>query len=150
MLREFYDNFTTRISPFYKEVIISVKRDNIVLITPNIEQAERMLAEFDSACERIGLELSLTKSMFMKNVPLSRIPCVVWNGKTWERYAHHLCFADNIVLITPNIEQAERMLAEFDSACERIGLELSLTKSMFMKNGLVPDAVMHKFIEVHR
>uniref|UniRef100_A0A7I4YMG7 Uncharacterized protein n=1 Tax=Haemonchus contortus TaxID=6289 RepID=A0A7I4YMG7_HAECO len=26
MLRELYDNFTTRISPFYKEVIINVKR----------------------------------------------------------------------------------------------------------------------------
>uniref|UniRef100_A0A7I4YKB3 Reverse transcriptase domain-containing protein n=1 Tax=Haemonchus contortus TaxID=6289 RepID=A0A7I4YKB3_HAECO len=35
------------------------------------------------------------------------------------RFLHHLRFADDIVLITPNIEQAERMLAEFDSACER-------------------------------
>ncbi|XGW14174.1 hypothetical protein V3C99_000465 [Haemonchus contortus] len=26
MLRELYDNFTTRISPFYKEVIVNVKR----------------------------------------------------------------------------------------------------------------------------
>uniref|UniRef100_A0A7I5E4Z9 Reverse transcriptase domain-containing protein n=1 Tax=Haemonchus contortus TaxID=6289 RepID=A0A7I5E4Z9_HAECO len=26
MFRELYDNFTTRISPFYKEVIINVKR----------------------------------------------------------------------------------------------------------------------------
>uniref|UniRef100_A0A7I4Y051 Reverse transcriptase domain-containing protein n=1 Tax=Haemonchus contortus TaxID=6289 RepID=A0A7I4Y051_HAECO len=46
----------------------------------------------------------------------------------------------DIVLITPNIEQAERMLAEFDSACGKIGLRLNLTKTMFMKNGLVPDA----------
>ncbi|XGW34699.1 hypothetical protein V3C99_018586 [Haemonchus contortus] len=67
MLRELYDNFTTRISPFYKEVIVNVKRDDIVLITPNIEQAERMLAEFDSACGKIGLRLNLTKTMFMKN-----------------------------------------------------------------------------------
>ncbi|XGW07563.1 hypothetical protein V3C99_010603, partial [Haemonchus contortus] len=134
MLRELYDNFTTRISPFYKEVIINVKRDDIVLITPNIEQAERMLAEFDNACGKIGLRLNLTKTMFMKNVPLSRISCVIWNGKT-----HHLRFADDIVLITPNIEQAERMLAEFDNACGKIGLRLNLTKTMFMKNGLVPD-----------
>uniref|UniRef100_A0A7I4Z1T2 Reverse transcriptase domain-containing protein n=1 Tax=Haemonchus contortus TaxID=6289 RepID=A0A7I4Z1T2_HAECO len=62
-----YDNFTTRISPFYKEVIVNVKRDDIVLITPNIEQAERMLAEFGSACGRIGSRLNLTKTMFMKN-----------------------------------------------------------------------------------
>ncbi|XGW34883.1 hypothetical protein V3C99_018713 [Haemonchus contortus] len=67
MLRELYDNFTTRISPFYKEVIVNVKRDDIVLITPNIEQAERMLAEFDSDCGKIGLRLNLTKTMFMRN-----------------------------------------------------------------------------------
>ncbi|XGW07565.1 hypothetical protein V3C99_010604 [Haemonchus contortus] len=49
------------------------------------------------------------------------------------RFLHHLRFADDIVLITPNIEQAERMLAEFDSACGKIGLRLNLTKTMFMK-----------------
>ncbi|XGW09202.1 hypothetical protein V3C99_011482 [Haemonchus contortus] len=52
------------------------------------------------------------------------------------RFLHHLRFADDIVLITPNIEQAERMLAEFDSACGKIGLRLNLTKTMFMKKGL--------------
>ncbi|XGW34378.1 hypothetical protein V3C99_018337, partial [Haemonchus contortus] len=56
------------------------------------------------------------------------------------RYLHHLRFADDIVLITPNIEQAEQMLAEFDNACGKIGLRLNLTKTMFMRNGLVPDA----------
>ncbi|XGW33094.1 hypothetical protein V3C99_017528, partial [Haemonchus contortus] len=49
----------------------------------------------------------------------------------------------DIVPITPNIEQAERMLAEFDSACGGIGLRLNLTKTMFMKNGLVPDAPLN-------
>uniref|UniRef100_A0A7I4Z2G7 Reverse transcriptase domain-containing protein n=1 Tax=Haemonchus contortus TaxID=6289 RepID=A0A7I4Z2G7_HAECO len=67
MLRELYDNFTTRISPFCKEVIVIVKRDDIVLITPDIEQAEQMLAEFDSACGKVGSRLNLTKTMFMKN-----------------------------------------------------------------------------------
>ncbi|XGW32194.1 hypothetical protein V3C99_010402 [Haemonchus contortus] len=67
MLRELYDNFTNRISPFYKEVIINVKRDDIVPITPNTEQAERMLAEFDSASGKIGLRLYLTKTIFMEN-----------------------------------------------------------------------------------
>ncbi|XGW21854.1 hypothetical protein V3C99_004650 [Haemonchus contortus] len=42
------------------------------------------------------------------------------------RYLHHLRFADDIVLITLNIEQAERMLAEFDTVCGRIGLRLNL------------------------
>ncbi|XGW34377.1 hypothetical protein V3C99_018337 [Haemonchus contortus] len=53
------------------------------------------------------------------------------------RYLHHLRFADDIVLITPNIEQAEQMLAEFDNACGKIGLRLNLTKTMFMRNGLL-------------
>ncbi|VDO29865.1 unnamed protein product [Haemonchus placei] len=55
-------------------------------------------------------------------------------------YLHHLRFADDILLITPNIEQEERMPAEFDNACGKISLRLNLTKTMFMKNGLVPDA----------
>ncbi|KAE9412757.1 hypothetical protein Angca_008713, partial [Angiostrongylus cantonensis] len=51
-----------------------------------------------------------------------------------------LCFADDIVLITPDISQAERMLAGFDKAYGKIGLRLNLKKTMFMKNGLVSFA----------
>ncbi|VDL81728.1 unnamed protein product [Nippostrongylus brasiliensis] len=32
------------------------------------------------------------------------------------------------------------MLADFDHACGKIGLQLNLTKTMFMRNGFVPDA----------
>ncbi|VDM57557.1 unnamed protein product [Angiostrongylus costaricensis] len=56
------------------------------------------------------------------------------------RQLHHLRFADDIVLITPNISQAERILDDFDKACGKIGLRLNLTKTMFMKNGLVSHA----------
>uniref|UniRef100_A0A0K0DJY0 Reverse transcriptase domain-containing protein n=1 Tax=Angiostrongylus cantonensis TaxID=6313 RepID=A0A0K0DJY0_ANGCA len=56
------------------------------------------------------------------------------------RQIHHLHFADDIVLITPDISQAERMLADFDKACGKIGLRLNLKKTMFMKNGLVSFA----------
>ncbi|KAK6761365.1 hypothetical protein RB195_022432 [Necator americanus] len=56
------------------------------------------------------------------------------------RQLHHLCFADNIVLITPSISQAERMLTEFDGTCGCIGLQLNLQKKMFMRNGWVSDA----------
>ncbi|VDO22548.1 unnamed protein product [Haemonchus placei] len=42
-----------------------------------------------------------------------------------------------VVLITPKIEQAEGMLAEFVSARGKICLRRNLTKTMFMKNGLV-------------
>uniref|UniRef100_A0A0K0CZN3 Reverse transcriptase domain-containing protein n=1 Tax=Angiostrongylus cantonensis TaxID=6313 RepID=A0A0K0CZN3_ANGCA len=56
------------------------------------------------------------------------------------RQIHRLRSADDIVLITPDISQAERMLADFDKACGKIGLRLNLKKTMFMKNGLVSFA----------
>ncbi|KAE9419853.1 hypothetical protein Angca_004259, partial [Angiostrongylus cantonensis] len=51
-----------------------------------------------------------------------------------------LRFADDNVLITPNISQVKRMLGEFDKACGKIGLRLNVTKTLFMKNGLVSYA----------
>uniref|UniRef100_A0A0K0DLL1 Reverse transcriptase domain-containing protein n=1 Tax=Angiostrongylus cantonensis TaxID=6313 RepID=A0A0K0DLL1_ANGCA len=56
------------------------------------------------------------------------------------RQLHHLRFADHIVLIAPDISQAERMFADFDKACGKIGLRLNLKKTIFMKNGLVSFA----------
>ncbi|VDO86170.1 unnamed protein product [Heligmosomoides polygyrus] len=46
------------------------------------------------------------------------------------RQLHHLRFADDIVLITPSISQAERMLADFDRVCGSVGLQLNLTKTI--------------------
>uniref|UniRef100_A0A7I4YV49 RNA-directed DNA polymerase (Reverse transcriptase) domain containing protein n=1 Tax=Haemonchus contortus TaxID=6289 RepID=A0A7I4YV49_HAECO len=63
--------------------------------------------------------------------------------KVGDRCIHHLRFADHIVLITANIKQAGRLFAAFDNACGRIGLQLTnyyITKTMFMRNGMVPDA----------
>ncbi|EPB66844.1 hypothetical protein ANCCEY_14066, partial [Ancylostoma ceylanicum] len=51
------------------------------------------------------------------------------------RLLHHLHFADDVVLITPNMSQAERMLADLDDACGKIGLQLNLTNTAFMRNG---------------
>ncbi|KAK6765252.1 hypothetical protein RB195_025257 [Necator americanus] len=96
VLRELYSNFTTGISPFYKNIII------------------------DNAIRKLE-----------------------WNDmgvKVDGRQLHHLRFADNIVLITPSISQAERMLTEFDETCGCIGLQLNLQKTMFMRNGWVSDA----------
>ena len=59
------------------------------------------------------------------------------------RQLHHLRFADDIVLITSSISQAERMLADFDKACGKVGLRLNHTKTMFMKNGFVDDCPTH-------
>ncbi|KAK6762047.1 hypothetical protein RB195_022949 [Necator americanus] len=56
------------------------------------------------------------------------------------RRLHHLRFADDIVLITPSITQAERMLTEFDETCGCIGLQLNVQKTMFTRNGWISDA----------
>ena len=52
---------------------------------------------------------------------------------------YHLRFADDIVLITPNISQAAQMLANFDREYGKAGLPLNLTKIMFMKIQTVPE-----------
>nr|CDJ82765.1 RNA-directed DNA polymerase (reverse transcriptase) domain containing protein [Haemonchus contortus] len=119
MLRELDDTFTTRISPFHKRVIINVKR--------GVRQGDTISPIlFSSVLENIMRHLEWEDS----------------GVKVDGRYLPHLLFAEDIVLIRPNIEQAERMLAEFDSACGRIGLRVNLTKTMFMKKGLVPDAMI--------
>ncbi|VDO91809.1 unnamed protein product [Heligmosomoides polygyrus] len=56
------------------------------------------------------------------------------------RQLYHLRLADDIVLITPSISQAERLLADFDRVCGNVGLQLNLTKTMLMRNGQVSDA----------
>ncbi|KAK6735154.1 hypothetical protein RB195_018377 [Necator americanus] len=53
---------------------------------------------------------------------------------------HHFRFADDIVLTTPSISQAERMLTEFNETCGYIALQLNLQNTMFMCNGWVSDA----------
>uniref|UniRef100_A0A0K0DJ14 Reverse transcriptase domain-containing protein n=1 Tax=Angiostrongylus cantonensis TaxID=6313 RepID=A0A0K0DJ14_ANGCA len=53
---------------------------------------------------------------------------------------HHHHFADDIVLITPDISQAERMLADFDKARGKNSIRLNLKKTVLMKNGLVSFA----------
>uniref|UniRef100_A0A7I4YCE4 Reverse transcriptase domain-containing protein n=1 Tax=Haemonchus contortus TaxID=6289 RepID=A0A7I4YCE4_HAECO len=102
---------------FYKEVIVNVKR--------GVRQGDTISPKlFSAALENI-----------MRHLEWEHLGVEV-DG----RFLHHLRFVDDIVLITPNIEQAERMLAEFDSACGKTGSRLDITKTMFMKNGLVPDA----------
>ncbi|EPB70101.1 hypothetical protein ANCCEY_10801 [Ancylostoma ceylanicum] len=109
--------FTTRISPFYDDITIDVRRgvrqgDTVSpkLFTPTLEDVMRRL-EWDNMGMRVD-----------------------------GRLLHHLRFADDIVFITPSISQAERMLADFDDAYGKIGLQLNLTKTMFIRNGWVPDA----------
>ncbi|VDM59400.1 unnamed protein product [Angiostrongylus costaricensis] len=54
--------------------------------------------------------------------------------------SHITRFADDIVLITSNTSQVQRMLTDFVKTCGKIGLQLNLTKTMSMINGLVSYA----------
>ncbi|KAK6756090.1 hypothetical protein RB195_014465 [Necator americanus] len=117
VLRELYSNFMTGIAPFYKNIIIDVKRgvrqgDTISpkIFTATLEKAMRKL-EWDDLGVRVD-----------------------------GRQLHYLRFADDIVLITSSISQVEGMLTEFDETCECIGPQLNLQKTMFMRNGWVSDA----------
>ncbi|KAE9413291.1 hypothetical protein Angca_003708, partial [Angiostrongylus cantonensis] len=110
--RELYKNFTTKISPFYNDINVDVKR--------GVRQGDTISPKLLTAT--------------LQNVMLT----LEWDGmgkKIDGRQIHYLRFADDIVLITPDIDQAERMLADFDKACGKIGLRLNLKKTMFMKNG---------------
>ncbi|KAE9414062.1 hypothetical protein Angca_006728, partial [Angiostrongylus cantonensis] len=117
ILRELYKIFTTKISPFYNDFNIDVKR--------GVRQGDTISPKpFTATLQNVMRTLQ-------------------WNtmGVTIDgRQLHHLRFADNIVLTTSNISQAERMLADFDKACGKTGLRLNLTKTMFMRNGLVSYA----------
>uniref|UniRef100_A0A7I4Z0T2 Reverse transcriptase domain-containing protein n=1 Tax=Haemonchus contortus TaxID=6289 RepID=A0A7I4Z0T2_HAECO len=75
MLRELYDNFTTRVPPFYKEVVINVKRGvrQGDTIPPKLFSAAPENIMRHSECEDLGVKVD-------------------------GRYLHHLRFADDIVL----------------------------------------------------
>uniref|UniRef100_A0A0K0DGD8 Reverse transcriptase domain-containing protein n=1 Tax=Angiostrongylus cantonensis TaxID=6313 RepID=A0A0K0DGD8_ANGCA len=109
ILRELYNNFTTKISPLHNDTNVDVKR--------GVRQGDSILP-------------NVVRTLEWDNMGV----------KTDGRQIHHLRFADDIVPITPDISQAERMLADFDKACGKIGLRLSLTKTMLMSNRLVSHA----------
>ncbi|VDM54434.1 unnamed protein product [Angiostrongylus costaricensis] len=117
ILRELYKNFTTMISPFYNDINIDVKR--------GVTQDDTMSPELFTAT--------------LQNV----MRTLEWDNmgvKIDDRKLRHLRFADDILHITPNISQAERMLADFVKTCGKIVFGLNLTKTMFMRNGLVSHA----------
>ncbi|KAE9416752.1 hypothetical protein Angca_008404, partial [Angiostrongylus cantonensis] len=117
ILRELYNNFTTKISPFYNDINVDVKR--------GVRQGDTISPQLFTAT--------------LQNV----MRTLEWNNmgvKIGGRQIHHFHFADDIVLITPGISQAERMLADFHKACGKNGLRLNLKKTMFMKNGLISFA----------
>ncbi|KAE9415772.1 hypothetical protein Angca_007656, partial [Angiostrongylus cantonensis] len=117
ILRELYKNFTTKIPPFYNDINVDVKR--------GVRQGDRISPKLFTAT--------------LQNV-MRRLKWDNMVVKISGRQLHHLRFADGIVLITPDISQAERMLADFDKAYGKIGLRLNLKKTIFMRNGFVSFA----------
>ncbi|VDO96876.1 unnamed protein product [Heligmosomoides polygyrus] len=101
---------TSKISPFYNDVVINVKRR-----------------------VRQGDTISLKLFTFENNM------CdLVRKGvgeKVDGRKLHHLRFADDIVLMTPSISQTERMLANFDCVYGNVGLQLNPTKTICVHLG---------------
>ncbi|KAK6745464.1 hypothetical protein RB195_011906 [Necator americanus] len=57
ILFEFYSNFTTKISPLNNVFTIDMKRRHLPPVD-DINQAERMLVEFDETCKEIGREIN--------------------------------------------------------------------------------------------
>ncbi|KAK6754866.1 hypothetical protein RB195_013693 [Necator americanus] len=107
----------TKSFPFYNDVIIGVNRgvrqgDTIPpkIFTSTLENAVRGLEWHKMGVKVDGYHL------------------------------HHLHFADGIVLMPSSINQAERLLPEFDETCRKIGLQLNLNKTIFIMNGWVSDA----------
>ena len=47
---------------------------------------------------------------------------------------NHLCFADDIILITDNIQEAQNMLDMLNDASEKVGLKINLSKTQYMTN----------------
>ncbi|KAK6755378.1 hypothetical protein RB195_014008 [Necator americanus] len=117
ILRELYSKFTTKISSFYNDVIIDVKRGvrQGDTISPKIFSATLLNAMRGLQWDSMGLKVD-------------------------GRHLHHLRFANDSVLTTSSINQAERMVAEFDITCKKIDLQLSLDETMFVRNGWVSDA----------
>ncbi|KAE9413219.1 hypothetical protein Angca_010092, partial [Angiostrongylus cantonensis] len=110
ILRELYKNLTTKISPFYNDINVNVKR--------KVRQGDTISPKFFTTTLQNGMRTLEWDNM---------------GAKIDGRQLHHLLFSDDIVLITPDISQAKRMHADFDEACENTGLRLNLTKTMFMK-----------------
>ncbi|KAK6761162.1 hypothetical protein RB195_022286 [Necator americanus] len=93
VLRELHSNFTAKISPFYKNIIVDVKR--------GFRQGDTISPKIFT----LTLEKAMRKLEWGDRVKV--------NG----RQLHHLRFTDDIVLMTPSTSQAGGILAEFDETC---------------------------------
>ncbi|EPB75338.1 hypothetical protein ANCCEY_05552 [Ancylostoma ceylanicum] len=116
IFRELYSNLTIRIWSFYDDITIDDSTE--------VQQGDTVSPKVFTAT---------AKDVMRK---------LKWDDmgvQVKDRLLHTLRFANDIVLMTPSISRAKRMVADFDDACGKVGLQLNLTKTMFMRNGWVPD-----------
>ncbi|XGW28380.1 hypothetical protein V3C99_008282 [Haemonchus contortus] len=102
-LRELYNNFTNAISPFYMEVIVKIGAWQGDTISPKLAALKNIMRHSEWENFRVKVD---------------------------DRYLQDLRIADDIMLITINIDQAERMIAECDNACGKVGLRVNLIETI--------------------
>lgn len=60
-----------------------------------------------------------------------------WEGRGMKidgKWLNHLRFADDIVLLSENKDEVEKMLHELINACRKGGLEINIAKTKYMSN----------------
>ncbi|KAK6764546.1 hypothetical protein RB195_024754 [Necator americanus] len=125
ILRELYSKSTTKISPFYTDVIIDVKRGlrQGDAISPKIfsgilknamrvlHQPGGMLAGFNETCNKIGLQLNIGKTMFMRNGLVCDAPFSL-NGKNISECSSYVYLGREINMMNGlTLEQGRRKRA---------------------------------------
>jgi len=52
---------------------------------------------------------------------------------------NHLRFADDIVLISDQLDEANEVVSELSAASQKVGLKINIAKTQFMTTNLVPS-----------
>src|SRR6201996_9203477 len=96
---------------------------NFMKIPPNSQLAE----ELDRVTQfHLNYSIQLCESVFKK---------LDWSGMGINgRFLNHLRFADDIVLMAPNLEQLEMMLLQLNAESQKVGLKMNLSKTKVMTN----------------
>ncbi|VDM51749.1 unnamed protein product [Angiostrongylus costaricensis] len=112
--------------------ILSVKNraapDDTVLITPDINLAERMLADFDKACGKIGLPLNLPETMFTRSGLVSYAPFTL-NGTNISERSSYVYLGREIDRMSDLAPELSRSKQEACGAFKSIGDTVKRTRS---------------------
>ncbi|VDO21527.1 unnamed protein product [Haemonchus placei] len=116
-------------------------------------ETEKRRLEFELEQERLALKdeeivRGLATSTTLKNI-MRHLEWEDLGVKIDDSYLNHLRFADDMVLITPNMERVERMLPESDNACGKIGLQVNFTKTIFSRKADDTHATAEKRLHLN-